>query len=355
MHFNHFNLLLQSIAFYFHVCLSELKLVTNVVSRHSHNSHNSHNSHSQGSIPSSSPQSKPSHGRGPILYETLDKYTPPSKHDESNGSRGEGEKIVVVEELHGTLTRSTCTFPYFMLVAFEAGSPLRGLILLLLWPFIALINTCMSQSMALQMLIFISMAGLKMKDLEGVGRAVLSRFYLEDLRGSAYRVFMAFPRRCVVTCFPRVVVEAFCREYLGADMVLGTELHSVKGICTGLVSAKSGYGYGYGYDSAKSGSGYGYGHDSATSGYGYDSAKSGSGYGSAISGYGYGYGFLVDGPKKREIVKMALHHQQPHLGLSTISSSSSPHGVLSLCKVCFFAFNFSYSFSFHRLITKLLL
>ena len=126
-----------------------------------------------------------------------------------------------------------------------------------------------------------------MKDLEGVGRAVLSRFYLQDLRGSAYKVFMAHHRRCVVTCFPRVVVEDFCREYLGAEMVLGTELHSVKGICTGLVSAKS--------------------------------------------GYGYGYGFLVDGTKKREVVKMALHHQQPHLGMSTISSS---HAVLSLCKVC---------------------
>ena len=42
----------------------------------------------------------------------------------------------VVCDFHGGLLRSTTLFPYFMLVALEAGGYLRGLVLLLLYPVI---------------------------------------------------------------------------------------------------------------------------------------------------------------------------------------------------------------------------
>ena len=74
-------------------------------------------------------------------------------------------------------------------------------------------------------------------------------------------------------------MEPLLREYLGVELVVGSELYSVKGICTGLA-----------------------------------------------------HGLLVaDGMKKRDALKLALRHEQPHLGLAAASSHS---GVLSLCKVC---------------------
>lgn len=40
----------------------------------------------------------------------------------------------VVAELEGALLRDACTFPYFMLVAFEASGLPRFVALLALWP-----------------------------------------------------------------------------------------------------------------------------------------------------------------------------------------------------------------------------
>eukprot|EP00250_Pteridium_aquilinum_P009167 c18487_g1_i1 orf=445-2136(+) len=187
------------------------------------------------------------------------------------------ESQAVVAELNGTITRSKSPFPYYMLVAFEAGSPIRGLILLLFWPLIWVLHTMVSEAASIHMFIFISMVGLKERDLEGVGRAVLCRFYLEDMNPHSYKVFLLCGRRCVVTCNPRVMVEPFLKEYLGVDLVLGTELHTLKGFCTGLVK---------------------------------------------------GPGVLV-GKRKRDAVKRAFPHALPDLGLASHPTASA---FLSLCK-----------------------
>ncbi|MCO5601181.1 hypothetical protein L7F22_055300 [Adiantum nelumboides] len=193
---------------------------------------------------------------------------------ESCNKSGRGNQTVV-SELDGALIKSHCPFAYYMLVAFEAGSPVRGLVLLLLWPLIWALRMLISEAVSVQMLIFISTVGIRETELEGVGRAVLCKFYLEDMHPHAYEVFLACGRRCVVTSTPRVMVEPFLREYLKVELVMGAELHTMKGFCTGFLK---------------------------------------------------GHGLLV-GDIKKHAVESALQ-MPPHLGLGRDSSSS----FLSLCK-----------------------
>ena len=86
------------------------------------------------------------------------------------------------------------------------------------------------------MLIFATFVGMKVSDIESVARAVLPKFYAGDLHPEAWRVFSSCGKRCVLTANPRIMVEAFLKDFLGADLVLGTEVHTYKGRATGLVS-----------------------------------------------------------------------------------------------------------------------
>ena len=150
---------------------------------------------------------------------------------------GDRTKQWVVADLEGTLTRSKRSFPYYMLVAIEAGSSFRALLLLILSPFIWMVQTIVSENLGIQMLIFISTVGVRAFDVESVGRAVLCRFYLQDLHPQAYQVFVSCGKRCVVTSSPRIMVEPFLKDFLGVEHILGTELHTIKGFCTGFVQA----------------------------------------------------------------------------------------------------------------------
>jgi len=86
-----------------------------------------------------------------------------------------------------------------------------------------------------QVLIFAAMAGMKVSSIESVARAVLPKFYAEDVHPETWRVFSSCGKRCVLTANPRVMVEPFLKEFLGADVVLGTEIGTFKGRATGLV------------------------------------------------------------------------------------------------------------------------
>lgn len=145
------------------------------------------------------------------------------------------EKDTVVADMDGTLLRGRSSFPYFALVAFEVGGMLRLLFLLLASPLAGLLYYFVSESAGIQVLIFASMAGMKVADIESVARAVLPKWYSMDLHPESWRVFSACGRRCVLTANPRVMVEVFLKEYLGADEVIGTEIGSFKGRATGLV------------------------------------------------------------------------------------------------------------------------
>ncbi|KAH6763166.1 glycerol-3-phosphate acyltransferase 6 [Perilla frutescens var. hirtella] len=145
------------------------------------------------------------------------------------------EKDTVVADMDGTLLIGRSSFPYFALVAFEVGGVLRLLFLLLLSPLAGVLYYFVSESAGIRVLIFAAYAGLKVSDIESVARAVLPKFYSGDLHPETWRVFSSCGRRCVLTANPRIMVEAFLKEFLGADMVLGTEISSYAGRATGFV------------------------------------------------------------------------------------------------------------------------
>ncbi|KAA8529490.1 hypothetical protein F0562_033711 [Nyssa sinensis] len=151
---------------------------------------------------------------------------------ESTGREGH----TVVADMDGTLLRGRSSFPYFALVAFEVGGVLRLLLLLLASPLAGLLYYFVSEPAGIQVLIFATFAGMKVTDIESVARAVLPKFYSSDLHPESWRVFSACGKRCVLTANPRVMVEGFLKDFLGVDLVLGTEIGSYKGRATGLVN-----------------------------------------------------------------------------------------------------------------------
>ncbi|CAL4941776.1 unnamed protein product [Urochloa decumbens] len=150
----------------------------------------------------------------------------------------------VAADLDGTLLRSRSAFPYYALVAFEAGGVPRLLLLLLLYPVAAALRflaPSSESSCAERVLVFAATAGARVRDIESAARAVLPRFYAADVHPGAWRAFSACARRRVVlTSTPRVMAEPFLRECLGADDVAGTELATWRGRATGFVDARKG-------------------------------------------------------------------------------------------------------------------
>ncbi|KAF6157315.1 hypothetical protein GIB67_004253 [Kingdonia uniflora] len=145
------------------------------------------------------------------------------------------ENHTVVADMDGTLLRGTSSFPYYMLMAFEVGGILRLLFLLLATPLGTFLFYFVSESVGVQVFIFATFSGMKVSDIEFMAQAVLPKFYVTDLHPESWRVFSSCGKKCVLTANPRIMVEAFWKDYLGADMVLGTEIGTYKGRATGFV------------------------------------------------------------------------------------------------------------------------
>ncbi|CAO2164507.1 unnamed protein product [Urochloa humidicola] len=145
----------------------------------------------------------------------------------------------VAAELEGTLLLSSSLFPYFLLVALEAGGPLRAAFLLAAYPLAALLGAAFSSAdLPLLAMTFLSTAGLPSADVSAVARATLPRFFLSDLRASGFRAIArhASAERFVVTRLPRILAEPFVTEYLGSDVrVAGAELRLIGTRLTGTV------------------------------------------------------------------------------------------------------------------------
>ncbi|XP_065860286.1 probable glycerol-3-phosphate acyltransferase 3 [Euphorbia lathyris] len=166
------------------------------------------------------------------LYSSQSKY---QKYP-SLSHRSDLSNKVLIFNVEGTLLKSPSLFPYFMLVAFEGGSILRAFILFLLYPLICLVGE--DREMGLKIMVMVSFFGVK-KDSLRVGRAVLAKFYLEDVGFEAFEVLKRGGVKVGVSDFPRVMIESFLKDYLEVDFVVGRELKSVCGYFVGVLEDKS--------------------------------------------------------------------------------------------------------------------
>ncbi|PAN31617.1 hypothetical protein PAHAL_5G431600 [Panicum hallii] len=141
-------------------------------------------------------------------------------------------RTLVVDVEAWILRPPVCAFPYFMLVAIEAGGFLRGLLLLLLYPLLCLLGDgARARAMAT-----VALVGLEEKEVARVGRAVLPKFFLEAAAAEGVAAVQAAARVVAVSAtFPRVMLDGFLREYVGVDAVVGPEVRSVGGVLAGLV------------------------------------------------------------------------------------------------------------------------
>lgn len=142
------------------------------------------------------------------------------------------ESQTVACGINGSLLRSQSFFPFFMLIAFEGGGIFRAFLLLLSSPLLLVLN----YQLKLRVMIFITFCGLRLKDMETVSRAVLPKFYLENLNVHVYEVLASAGSRMVFTSLPIVMVQGFLKEYLNVDTVRGTELQTVGHYYTGFLS-----------------------------------------------------------------------------------------------------------------------
>lgn len=150
--------------------------------------------------------------------------------------QGRTTSISVVSEFEGTILKNADSFSYFMLVAFEASGLIRFAILLFLWPVITLLDVLNFRNAALKLMIFVATVGLREPEIESVARAVLPKFYMDDVSMDTWRVFSSYKKKVVVTRMPRVMVERFAKEHLRADEVIGTDLIVNRfGFVTGLI------------------------------------------------------------------------------------------------------------------------
>jgi glycerol-3-phosphate acyltransferase len=143
----------------------------------------------------------------------------------------QGQTVIV--DVEAWLLRSRLsTFAYFMLVAVEAGGFLRGLLLLLSYPFMCLL----SGDMRLRAMVMVTFFGLREKEVARVGKAVLPKLFLEEMAMEGLDA-VKDARRVVAVCtlFPRVMAEGFLKEYLRVDTVVGKEVMAVAGRYVGFI------------------------------------------------------------------------------------------------------------------------
>lgn len=195
------------------------------------------------------------------------------------------EMQTVVSDLCGALLRGNNPFCYFLLLCLEGSGVIRSLVLLFAAPVIWVLYNCVSAAWATKLMVYISMAGVKAGDIEAVARAVLPKFFAEDLNPHAWKVISSFGTKFIVTAMPRVLVDPFAVQYIGAEGVIGTEIEiDEHGRATGFVKS------------------------------------------------------VVNGPKKKEAVQQALGDRSIDVGVANPNSTAH---FLALCKESYAAYGSS--------------
>uniref|UniRef100_M1CL67 ER glycerol-phosphate acyltransferase n=1 Tax=Solanum tuberosum TaxID=4113 RepID=M1CL67_SOLTU len=142
----------------------------------------------------------------------------------------------IVSELEGVLLKNPNPFCYFMLLAFEASGVVRFALLLLVWPIIRFLEFLGREEYGLKLTIFVATIGVKISEIESVSRAVLPKFYFDDINMEAWRMFSLYDKKVVVTKIPKIMVERFVKVHLRCDEVVGSELVISKyGFASGLI------------------------------------------------------------------------------------------------------------------------
>ncbi|TVU31719.1 hypothetical protein EJB05_23417, partial [Eragrostis curvula] len=132
----------------------------------------------------------------------------------------------------------SAAFPPYFLVAVEGGGYARGLALLALYPALRLLpHDARIRAMAM-----VSFCGLHRNAAARVGRAVLPKHFFSDAADmGALETVGALPGDVKVAAvsrsFPTVMVEAFLKEYVGFDAVVGAELRGGRRYFSGAMEA----------------------------------------------------------------------------------------------------------------------
>nr|XP_016477888.1 PREDICTED: glycerol-3-phosphate acyltransferase 5-like [Nicotiana tabacum] len=113
----------------------------------------------------------------------------------------------VVSEFEGILLKNHDPFCYFMLMAFEASGLIRCALLLMLWPIIRVLDLCVKGDVGLKLTIFVAIVGITISEIEAVARAVLPKFYFDDINMEAWKIFSSFDKRVLVTKTPRIMCK----------------------------------------------------------------------------------------------------------------------------------------------------
>ncbi|KAH9626858.1 hypothetical protein KSS87_002258 [Heliosperma pusillum] len=165
-------------------------------------------------------------------------FTKPLQHycfSSTNNNNEEEDNQTLIFNVEETLLKSSSLFPYFMLVAFEAGTPIRALILLFLYPI-----TCLfGNQMRVKIMVMVCFFGIK-KESFMVGRAVLPKFFLQDVGLEGFEVVNKFKIKVGVSELPQIMVENFLKDYLEIDYVFGKELKVYGGYFIGLMEEQMG-------------------------------------------------------------------------------------------------------------------
>ncbi|KAL0333606.1 UNVERIFIED_CONTAM: putative glycerol-3-phosphate acyltransferase 2 [Sesamum angustifolium] len=138
-------------------------------------------------------------------FHTADSVASKSEHHKLQvlGQRQDLEDKFLIFNVETSLLRSSSLFPYFLLVAFEAGSPIRAFIFLILYPFITLCR----DDLALKLMVMICFFGLS-KERFREGRAVLPKFFLENVGRESFEVLRRGKKTVGVSNLPQVMGRA---------------------------------------------------------------------------------------------------------------------------------------------------